>query len=652
MLTTASGSSLTLAQQPETSPTPTFTPSESVLVVIDAFVRGGPGELYTPVGSLTLGTVLFPINRSTDGNWVLIRYNRGFGWIRRDLGYWLVNIDTLPILPVTSLTPTPLDKPTPVTPFIIPTSTPPGDFVDVNARSALVRAGPGRTYLRLGQLTPGSELQPLSRNGDTTWILIEFRDGVGWINAGLGNWETDLESLPILDEPDLTPTVTMTFTVTPLPSRTPTATFTPSHTFTPSQTFTPSPTPTITPSSTNTPTATFTLTPTPTYTPTLTATFTPTITPRPTETATSTFTPSPTETPEPTVEPSPTVLPPTATATATDTEVATELPSATFTTTEIVTETPNPTASPTASLTASLEPSATFTSLPTETLTPTLTPTQEATTALPTATDTATETATSVDSGLVATEIPPTFTETAAPSPEPSATDAATNTEIPPTPTSTDSPTVTDIPATELPTEDSTIIAALTQAAATETAVAVGVIVTSESPTVEPVVTPPPTTPETTDGTRLPLEAILGGIALLLVLIYIGLYLRGLAAAERYAKGFVIDDCPVCRRGDLIVESRPGRVLGIPNARHTVRCSNCRSVLREVGNRRWRYAVDRIENAAMYDRWNNHEIDEESLKRLLDRPVTTIRPVSKPDFVDDADDGSSEGGNAPNNDRT
>jgi hypothetical protein len=122
-------------------------------------------------------------------------------------------------------------------------------------------------------------------------------------------------------------------------------------------------------------------------------------------------------------------------------------------------------------------------------------------------------------------------------------------------------------------------------------------------------------------GVGLPTEAVVGGMGLLAVLGYIALYLRGVAAAERYAKGFVIDQCPVCRRGELIVDATSKRTLGIPGARHTVRCTNCRSVLREVGSRRWRYAVDRLENIPLYDRLNNREVDEETLKLLLENPV-------------------------------
>jgi hypothetical protein len=124
------------------------------------------------------------------------------------------------------------------------------------------------------------------------------------------------------------------------------------------------------------------------------------------------------------------------------------------------------------------------------------------------------------------------------------------------------------------------------------------------------------------------------------VLGYVGLYMRGIAAAERYSGGFVVERCPVCRRGRLTVESRVDRVIGIPRIRRTVRCSECRSVLRETGTRRWRYAVDRIENEAVFDRYNGREIDDAALKSLAEQPLVPGAPhprppVMPPSFVDE-----------------
>jgi hypothetical protein len=142
-------------------------------------------------------------------------------------------------------------------------------------------------------------------------------------------------------------------------------------------------------------------------------------------------------------------------------------------------------------------------------------------------------------------------------------------------------------------------------------------------------------------GGGLPLEAIIGGAGLLVILLYVALYMRGAAAVERYADGFVVEHCPVCQRGTLAVETRVERAFGIPRPRHTVRCDSCRSVLRQTGNHWWRYAVDRLENPLMYNRFNGREIDDSTLELLAREPIIPTEraatPVTPPSFVDDDD---------------
>jgi uncharacterized protein YraI len=572
-------------QEENTTPTPTATPTRNILVVADAFVRGGPGETYIPVGAITPDSLLFPVSRNAAGNWVLLRYGRGFGWIRRDLAFWLDNIDALPVISEANLTPSPIPGRITSTPFF-PTSTPTGSHVNTIARSAYVRAGPGRTYLRLGQLVPGYRLEPLGRDAATNWILIRFEDGFGWLNTSLGVWIEDLEDLPVLDPDNLTPSPTFTYTRTPRPSATPTNTHTPTDTAVPTDTPTLTYTPTITPTDT----------PTNTFTPTFTHTFTavpPSETPiPPTATFTHTFT---------AVPPTDTPIPPTATFTHTFTAVP---PS----------ETPIP---PTATFTH------TFTAVP-----PTATFTHTFTVIPPTF-----------------TTVPPTEVAAALRNDQQTATrvaQLASETSAPPT----DTPEVTEITAVDV--TQTAVVFVLTERAnippsstpqptpsPTEEPVPSA---TGESVAIVPTVNPnlTPIQPQPPPDSNVPVEAVIGGIGLLAVLGYIGLYLRGLATSERYTKGFPLKLCPVCRRGELIVETKQERSMGVPGARHTVRCTECRSVLREIGNRRWRYAVDRLENPVMYDRFNNREIDEETLKVLAEQPIVPLKtkPITPPNFVD------------------
>jgi hypothetical protein len=551
------------------------TPSEGNIVIVEsAFVRSGPSDDFIPVGALYAGDKVSPLNISEDGFWILIPYSRGNGWIQRNLVQWEdeAALDLLPVL-ISNITPTPLVEIT-NTPFI-PTFTPVGNYANPdNAQSVYVRAGPARTYLRLGQLRLSDTVIPVARNEDGSWIMIRFqlsplREGFGWVAADLISWENpaSLADLPVVLETSLTPTSTFTPSITPsstgtiAPSLSPTASLTASATLESSST--PSPTlttePSLTPSSTSTPTETVTASPTtaPTNTPTSTNTASPTPPPtntdEPTATASATIAPSDTATSSPTLEPS---------ATATPTDAPTIAPSET----------------------------------PTLTDTPTFTPT------------------------VAATETP---------LPSDTATEEAAVVVVFPSETPTDSATFTLSPSeTARPTTAPTDIFS-----AQSTNVAV-------NPTLAPTALPliEETVPQASFS--IPLEAIVGLVALVLVAIYIGLYMQGLSAASRYKEGFVIETCPVCQRGHLHIEERPNRLLGIPIVRRTVRCDECRSVLRETGNRRWRYAVDRIENPVMFDRFNGREVTDADLERLLKQPPKNASARTNPTFVDDEQQGN------------
>lgn len=611
---------------------PTVTPSMSRVIRPDIYVRGGPGEFHLPVGQLTEGAFLLPLSRNAAGDWVLIQYYSGFGWVRRDLGFWVEDIDELPVMDERTLTPSPVPGRETATPFV-PTETPSANWVDViDGGGAFVRAGPGRTYLRLGTLFTGDIIdEPLGRDEEAAWVMFRYEGGFGWIAASIVRWQDDLEPLPVLSEDALTPTATDTATSTPTPTNTPTDTPTPTLTATP--TVTPSSTLTSTATSTATdtpsPTATATSTDTPTSTPTLTATATDEPTSTATSTATDTSTPTATATDEPTSTATSTATDTTTpTATATDEPTSTATSRATDTTTPTLTATPTTTPTPTAEVTdtpvvAAIIATSTPINTPTPTYTPTVTVTPTPTltiTPSPTDTPTLTPTMTATPSVTVTDTPPatPTLTATVTDTPSPTHTvtpsPTATVTPIPPSPTvPTATPSLTETP-----------VAAVVQ------------------PTIMPTADLTPQVVDPEPGERFPIEAAVGGVLLLGILGYVGLYLRGAAALERYAAGFVVEVCPVCQRGQLLMDARQERRFGIPQARRIVRCSECRSVLRETGTRRWRYAVDPLANPVIYQRYNGQEIDDESLAALAQNPPQPAPaprpPVKPPAFVDDDED--------------
>ncbi|MCC6613650.1 MAG: hypothetical protein IT320_09240 [Anaerolineae bacterium] len=677
--------------------TPTATPRGSFVIRDDIYVRGGPAGTYLPVGRLVRGAQVVPVGRNEASTWVMLRYGLGFGWIRRDLAQWAIELETLPVVDEANLTPTGVSS----EPFTLATPTPEGSWVDVGGNGAYVRIGPGITYRSLGVLANGTQVEPVGRMPENDWILIRFEDDFAWIARPLVHWDVDLNTLPSLLRSNLTPSATFTNTATSTPTPTPTNTDTP----TPTDTATLTPRPSAT--ATRTPTATVTQTPVPSDTPTLTATSASfaTNTPRSASTArplvTATETPAPTDTP--TSAPSATststaTATPTATASSTETSVPTDTPTQTEAPTATATNTASPTETATSTPSATNTSTATSTPRPTATATDTAPPTDTPTLALtdtptrrPTATrtpapsntpaptdtstlaptETSTPEPTELAAQLAATSSPrpsatasntpaptatatntPVPTSTATETPAPSATPSWTNTLVPTVATQTRAPTATeslgaavptDLPPTVMPSATHALTPAPTATVtSTATSAATEVAIIPTRPGLE-VTTPTPS--GETPGPRLPVELIAGIAGLAVVGAYAGLYWRGLQATDRYKNGFVIDACPVCKQGHLVVVSRNERFLGIPRPRRTVHCTNCRSVLREAGERRWRYAVDRLDNPGLYNRLNGKILDESTLIALETEPqdanvdLTPRPPTEPPAFVDDEEPG-------------
>jgi hypothetical protein len=78
-------------------------------------------------------------------------------------------------------------------------------------------------------------------------------------------------------------------------------------------------------------------------------------------------------------------------------------------------------------------------------------------------------------------------------------------------------------------------------------------------------------------------------------------------------------------------------ILGIPRVRRTVKCTECRSVLREVGTRRWRYAVDRLSNSSLFDYLNGKVLDDLAIQRLSHHayPIMNRSDAVQPTFTEE-----------------
>lgn len=109
--------------QPSNTPTPapTNTPSQPrVRVDVGANVRGGPGTVFGPIGSLAAGDEANILAVNPDGSWYKIQYYNGEGWIFGDIVTILGDTSRLP-REVGPPTPVPFTA-TPVPPTAAPTS--------------------------------------------------------------------------------------------------------------------------------------------------------------------------------------------------------------------------------------------------------------------------------------------------------------------------------------------------------------------------------------------------------------------------------------------------------------------------------------------------------------------------------------------------
>jgi hypothetical protein len=317
----------------------------------------------------------------------------------------------------------------------------------------------------------------------------------------------------------------------------------------------------------------------------------------------------------PSFTPSKTVIP---SSTPTFTATPTSSPTLTLTHSPTPTMTLSPTSTasytPQPSATATIEPSNTplttmQTVLPAEVASQTLPPSSTSTLIMETATSIPT------DSETVVISETPNNTDTPTASPTPSLTQTATVTQtVTSTSTLTATATLTETPTiTPSPTITST-----------------STLTNTPSPPITESTRPAGDNNDDSGQPISPLLMILGGLLTLAVGGYMVSYAMNAAAVDRYARGFVINRCPVCEIGHLDLEERFNRILLIPRVKRTVRCDNCRSVLREVGKYKWRYAVDPAANPNLYQAMNNRIVHE---NELFD--IAPDHDTGTPEYIDD-----------------
>src|SRR5215207_4309191 len=62
----------------------------------------------------------------------------------------------------------------------------------VQPASIYVHSGPSENSIAIGALFQGESVTPVNRSDDSTWILVLYGRGTGWIQRDGVAWQTDL----------------------------------------------------------------------------------------------------------------------------------------------------------------------------------------------------------------------------------------------------------------------------------------------------------------------------------------------------------------------------------------------------------------------------------------------------------------------------
>lgn len=188
------GPAATVPPQPPASVTATATTTVRV--------RSGPGTDFPQVGSIDAGQTVPVVGKNAGGDWLYVDANGTRGWAAIFLFTVQGDLNTVPVVDQnggTNGTPLP-PPPAPTTEPAQPTSEPPnpGGVTGVTLSTVRVRSGPGTNYAPVGAVDQGLTVQVVARNGNNTWVFIQYNDIQGWVATWLLTITGDINTLPVL----------------------------------------------------------------------------------------------------------------------------------------------------------------------------------------------------------------------------------------------------------------------------------------------------------------------------------------------------------------------------------------------------------------------------------------------------------------------
>lgn len=181
---------------------------ESELVERAALIRGGDAVLYDDSGERTNTTIerLSAVEidgRSSDGEWLHVA---GWGWIRNERIALAFAVEDVPEMafdaPVLVAQVDVTEEATEVADEESSEEVETNAVVKLDSGGLRLRQFPSTEATILLNLTAGTPLRIDGRTTDNTWVLVKLREGYeGWTSAHYINFEVDLDSVPLIEDP-------------------------------------------------------------------------------------------------------------------------------------------------------------------------------------------------------------------------------------------------------------------------------------------------------------------------------------------------------------------------------------------------------------------------------------------------------------------
>jgi hypothetical protein len=96
-----------------------------------------------------------------------------------------------------------LQKSKPAIPSLVATPSPLKPFVIVYSNGISLRSRPGVEFGEIGVVTPGSRLEIVARNSDSSWWLVSTPDDLAWVSAEVVTVYDVNDSIPVVTTPGL-----------------------------------------------------------------------------------------------------------------------------------------------------------------------------------------------------------------------------------------------------------------------------------------------------------------------------------------------------------------------------------------------------------------------------------------------------------------